>query len=94
MIELIEQHREEIRRIAAKHGATEIRLFGSMARGDARPDSDIDFLVDVVPGTSLLDLSGLSNELRDLLGRSIDLVTEGGLRQGPMNRILTEAVTL
>ena len=57
--ELLEKKKEEILRIAARHGARNVRVFGSVARGEARPDSDVDFLVDMEPGRSLLDMGGL-----------------------------------
>ena len=56
---LVDEKKKEIREIAAKHGARNVRVFGSVARGDARPDSDVDFLVDMEPGRTLLDLGGL-----------------------------------
>jgi predicted nucleotidyltransferase len=73
---LIGKKKIEIRAIAAKHGARNIRVFGSVARGESRPDSDVDFLVDMAPGRTLLDLGGLLMELRDLLGVNVDVVTE------------------
>lgn len=77
--ELIYGHRAEIMRIASRFGVHNIRLFGSFARGDSRPGSDIDFLVDLDPGRTLLDLIGVKQELEDLLGRSVDVVTERSL---------------
>ena len=70
----LRERREEILRIAAARGAYNVRVFGSVARGDARPDSDIDFLVDFEPGRDVLDLSGLWLDLEEALGRSVDLV--------------------
>jgi len=92
--ELLKAKREEILRIAARHGAVNIRVFGSVARGDARPDSDVDFLVDLEPGRSLLDLGGLLMDLQDLLGRNVDVVTERGLRPRIRDRVLAEAMAL
>ena len=92
--ELLKAKREEILRIAARHGAVNIRVFGSVARGDARPDSDVDFLVDLEPGRSLLDLGGLLMVLQDLLGRNVDVVTERGLRPRIRDRVLAEAMAL
>lgn len=86
--------REEILGIAARHGARNIRVFGSVARGDARPDSDVDFLVDLEPGRSLLDLGGFLMDLQDLLGRNVDVVTEKGLRERLRDRVLQEAIPL
>ncbi len=92
--ELLNDQREEILRIAAKHGARNVRIFGSAARGEARPDSDIDFLVDMEPGRSLFDLGGLLSDLKKLLGVEVDIVTEKGLRSRIRERVLTEAIPL
>lgn len=86
--------REEVLRVAARHGARNLRVFGSVARGEAGPDSDLDLLVDVEPGRSLLDLGGLLVDLQELLGCRVDVVTEGGLRQRIRERVLREAVPL
>jgi uncharacterized protein len=91
---LIEEKKKEIREIAAKHGARNVRVFGSIARGEARPDSDVDFLVDLEPGRTLLDLGGLLMELRDLLGLDVDVVTEHGLKPRIRDRVLKEAELL
>ncbi len=80
--------------MAACHGATNIRVFGSVVRGDDRPDSDIDLLVDVEPGRSLLDIIGLEQELEELLGRRVEVLTIGGLSPYLEQRILTEAARL
>jgi hypothetical protein len=71
-----------------------VRVFGSVARGDARPDSDVDFLVDLEPGRTLFDLGGLLMELRGILGREVDVVTERGLRPRLKDQVLREAVAL
>ena len=78
-------------KIAAKHGACNVRIFGSVARGEAGENSDIDFLVELEPGRSLLDLAKLVVELEDLLNRKVDVVTEQGLYWLLRRRILTEA---
>jgi len=91
MEEIINTNRNAILEIAARHGARKVRLFGSAARGDAGPGSDIDFLVDMQPGRSLLDLCAMMVELRDLLGRKVDLVTESSLHWLLKRRILKEA---
>jgi hypothetical protein len=71
-----------------------VRVFGSVARGDADEASDIDFLVEMEPGRSLLDMGGLLMDLRDLLGRDVDVVSERGLNQRIRDRVLGEAVNL
>jgi len=92
--ELLESKKGQIHSIAAKHGAHNVRVFGSVARGDARADSDVDFLVDMEQGRTLLDQGGLLMDLRDLLGVEVDVVTEYGLRPRIRERILKEAQPL
>ena len=92
--QLLRGKREEILRIAAQRGARNVRLFGSVARGEASDGSDLDFLVDMEPGRSLLDLAGLRNDLMDLLGREVDVVTEDGLYWLLRRKILREAQPL
>lgn len=92
--ELLQSKREDILRIAAKHGAREVRVFGSVARGDARSQSDVDFLVEFEPGRSLLDHAALLLDLEQLLGREVDVVTNRGLRHRIRERVLREAVLL
>jgi predicted nucleotidyltransferase len=84
--------RTEILAAAARHGAGNVRVFGSVARGDADTASDVDFLVDFEPGRSLLDLAGLLIDLEDLLGHPVDVVTEPGLKARIRQRVLAEAV--
>jgi predicted nucleotidyltransferase len=86
--------REEILRTAARRGARQVRVFGSVVRGDNRADSDVDFLVEMEPGRTLFDLSGLVLDLRTLLGSPVDVVTENGLRSRIRDRVLSEAVPL
>jgi uncharacterized protein len=86
-----ELRRNEILEIAANHGARNVRLFGSVARGEDRPDSDVDFLVDMEPGRSLLDLVGLGQELEQLLGRKVDVLTEDSVHPAIRERIASEA---
>ena len=86
--------RAEILAAVARHGATNVRVFGSVARGDADATSDVDFLVDFEPGRSLLDLAGLLVDLEDLLGHSVDVVTEPGLKARIRQRVLAEAVAV
>lgn len=85
------RQRDAILHLAAQRGARNVRLFGSVARGDARNDSDIDFLVDLAPGRSLLDLGGLLMDLQSLLGRPVDIVTEAGLRPRIRPQVLRDA---
>ena len=73
-------HRDEIRAIASRHRALSVSVFGSVARGDDGPDSDIDFLVEFAPGASLLDLMRIQDDLEALLGGHIDVVSAGGLK--------------
>lgn len=90
----LKRRRRAITGIAARHGARSVRVFGSIARGDAGPESDIDLLVEMGPGRSLLDQAALLVELQDLLGRDVDIVTEEGLRGRIRKRVLREAVPL
>jgi predicted nucleotidyltransferase len=90
--EVIRAKRGDILQIAARHGVTEIRVFGSVARGDARPDSDVDFLVRVGPNHSRFFPGGLVMDLEELLGRKVDVVEAEGLRESLRDRVLSEAV--
>lgn len=92
--ELSTVRRDEILSSATRHGARNVRIFGSVARGEATADSDLDVLVDLEPGRSLLDLGGLLMELQELLGCRVDVVTEQGLRPRLRERVLREAVPL
>lgn len=86
--------RPKINRIAAAHGARNVRVFGSYSRGEARRGSDLDLLVDMAEGRSLFDLVALSDELEKTLGVDVDVVTEGSLSPYLRDRILAEAVAL
>ena len=90
----IEGKRDEILRIAARHGARNVRVFGSVARGQDRPDSDIDLLVDMDDDRSLLDLVGLSQELEDLLCRKVDVLTDASIHPALRRRIAAEVRAL
>ena len=92
--ELIRAKRAEILRIAAKHGAMNIRVFGSVARGETRAESDVDFLIDVGPVTSSWFPAGLIVDLQELLGRPVEVVTENGLNPLIKDRVLQEAIPL
>ncbi|WP_292367012.1 MULTISPECIES: nucleotidyltransferase family protein [unclassified Methanoculleus] len=91
---LLIQKRDEILSLAKGRGAKNVRVFGSVARNEARVDSDVDILVDLDPDRSLLDLGGLAQDLEDLLGRPVDVVTEAGLRERIRSRVLREARVL
>ena len=92
--ELLRVKREEILCIAAQHGARNVRIFGSVARGEAKLGSDVDVLVDLEPGRSLLDHAALMLELEELLRCKVDVATERGLRARVRDRVLREAVPL
>jgi len=91
---LLKAKREEILRVCAKYGAHNVRVFGSVARGEADEQSDIDFLVDLAAGRTLFDLGGLQYDLEQLLGYRVDVVTERGLKPRSRERVLREAVPL
>ena len=92
--ELRRTKRDQILRIAASHGAYNVRVFGSAARGDASPASDIDFLVDLDPDRTLMDLGGLLMALQELLQSRVDVATERMLRPKVRERALADAVPL
>ncbi len=92
--QLIVEKRSDILAAASRHGARKVRVFGSMARGDAGPGSDVDFLVDLEEGRDLFDLGALLMDLQDLLQRKVDTLTEEALHHRIRDRILEEAVTL
>jgi predicted nucleotidyltransferase len=91
---LLQSNRSHILELAARHGARNVRVFGSFARGEAGPDSDIDFLVECGPHTSPFFPGGLLMDLEELLGRKVDIVTERGLHPYLRDKILREAIAL
>jgi len=93
-IDGLHAHRQEILDLATRHGARHVRVFGSIARRDARPNSDIDLLVEVEPGRTLLDLIALEQDLEELLGRPVEVLTDRGLSPYLQERILAEAAAL
>jgi uncharacterized protein len=88
------KRRDEIMAVARRYGASDIRLFGSIARGDANENSDIDFIVRFEPGRSLFDHGGLVMDLMDLLGVKVDVVSEGGIRGRWHDHLMREAMPL
>jgi len=92
--DILKDRRDEILRIAKKHGARNVRVFGSVARGEADGESDFDFLVEMEEGRSLFDMGGLLMELQECLGRGVDVVTEKGLKSRIRQRVLEEALPL
>lgn len=92
--ETIHENRDAILRIAAAHGATQVRLIGSFARAEARPDSDIDLLVAWRAGTSLLDQASLQLELESLLGRRVDIASDGWVKPSIRESVYRDAIPL
>ena len=92
--ETVRTKREEILRLATGHRTSNVRLFGSVARAAAGPDSDVDILVTALPGCSLFDLGGLQADLEDLLGTRVDVVIDTDLKPRLRDRILKEAIPL
>ena len=94
LLELLRAKREEIIETAAKHGATNVRVFGSAARGDDNPDSDVDILVDFEENRSLLDQAALLLDLEQLIEHKVDVATFHGLKIRIRDRVLQEAILL
>lgn len=92
--EIIGDKREDILRLAEKHGAFNVRVFGSVARGEARRDSDVDLLVDFTEGTSIFDVVGLWQDLTEMMGRDVSVIGEDSPDDPFMQRILKDAVPL
>jgi len=92
--EILGDKRDDVLRVAARHGASNVRVFGSVARGEAGADSDVDFLVELEEGRTLFDLGGLLMDLQELLGRRVDVVTEKALHWYIRDRIIREARSL
>jgi predicted nucleotidyltransferase len=92
--EVLEKNRQAICEATARHKAANPRVFGSVARGEDGPDSDLDILVDGLPGMTLFDLGGLQAEMEDLLPCRVDIVSSGGLKERMRERILAEACAI
>jgi predicted nucleotidyltransferase len=92
--QLLREKRDDIKRIAARHGAYNLRVFGSVARGEAGPESDIDLLIDVGTTTSSWFPAGLILDLEDLLGRRVEVITEKALNPELRDHVLREAIPL
>lgn len=93
-MDVIRKKRTRILAIAGRHGATNLRVFGSVARGDAGPESDLDLLVELEPGRSLLDHIALIQDLEEALGCKVDVVTEKALKERYKKRVLDEMIAL
>jgi uncharacterized protein len=93
-LESLRRCRREIFELAARHGARNVRVFGSIVRGDDHEESDVDLLVDIEPGRTLLDVIALEQDLQQLLGKKVQVLTEGGLSPYMQRRILAEAASL
>jgi predicted nucleotidyltransferase len=94
LLDKVRSRREAILELAARYGVRRVRIFGSVARGEAGPQSDVDVLVDFEPGRSLLDQVGFEQDLEALLGRRVEVVAEGGISPYLEDRILREAIPL
>jgi len=93
-LDAIRENRDAILRIAAKYGALQVRVIGSVARGQARPDSDVDFLLTWREGTSLLDQAALILELEKLLGRKVDIASDGWVKPSIRESVYRDAIAL
>jgi hypothetical protein len=91
---VLDSKRDSILSIAAKHGAKEIKVFGSFARGEDKLGSDVDIIVDLEEGRSLFDLIALKNDLEELLGRKVDVVTEDSVHWYIKEKIIQEAIEI
>lgn len=90
----LQARRGEIIALARRYGAEQVRVFGSVARGESGPGSDVDLLVRLTPGVTLLRHAALTREMKTLLGCEVDVISERGLRAGIRDRVLAEAIPL
>ncbi len=90
----LKQYKNEIIQLAQKYNSTNVRIFGSVARGENTPDSDIDFLIDMTPEQDLFDFIRLTRELSQLLGCKVDIVHSNSLHHSIRQQILDEAISL
>ncbi len=93
-LSILQIRKAEILALAAKHGASNVRLFGSVVRGEDQPDSDVDLLVDMQENRGLFDLIGLQQDIEKMLGRKVDVLTPDGINRYLKDRILGEAAPL
>ena len=93
-IEALKQKRAEIISIAERNGGRKVRIFGSLARGDSRVDSDVDFLIELEPERSLLDIVAIKQDLEDLLQMKVDVVTESAVSPYIRRDIVRQAISL
>ncbi|MGO9445095.1 MAG: nucleotidyltransferase family protein [Thiobacillaceae bacterium] len=93
-LSIVRNKRAEILILAAKHGASNVRLFGSVVRGEDHENSDVDFLVDMQDTRNLFDLIGLQQDIEKILGRKVDVLTENGINRYLRDRIISEAAPL
>ena len=93
-LSVLQSKRAEILALAAKHGASNVRLFGSVVRGEDKEDSDVDLLVDMQATRSLFDLIGLQQDIEKILGKKVDVLTPNGINRYLKDRILGEAAPL
>jgi predicted nucleotidyltransferase len=93
-IEELKEKREKILAIARRHGARRVQVFGSLVRGETRKDSDVDFLIELEPGRTLLDVIAIKQDLEDLLQSKVDVVTKSAVSPYIRDEIVSQAISL